>query len=353
MEMVTTRFNLIVTLLCAFSFPARHEAAAQNGVSGTCIYRRSSGRLVTVPSFADVPGKYRKGAMCATTPYIAKPKEISLDPSSAKASFLSSFGDVTLRWSREVEDLLGGKSPRSAMAEAIRHAERAIASSSFPDVLRKVQAKWQVVFMGADLPQGQIPHYLLSSCHPGWMTPPANIYIASQRIAKGCSDDSPLKGKEVSNATLIRVLLHEMGHALEYQLLKERFAGDTGRAEGFAVWFEHFASKTVPGLSEAEMSAQRCALLCARPQGSLGIANFRGTPGDYAAASIYFEAIASTFGISAIFRVYDRMILEELDFNSAAMKEFTWTYSARQRAFAREVKRCSCPEPGDGQGNAG
>ena len=74
------------------------------------------------------------------------------------------------------------------------------------------------------------------------MTPPANIYVVAQRVVAGCGGSKKVK-TSVADSELAEVLLHEMGHSIEYQLLAQGIGRERARSEGFATWFEQYASE--------------------------------------------------------------------------------------------------------------
>jgi hypothetical protein len=127
------------------------------------------------------------------------------------------------------------------MADAARTIARIISKPAFPAEVRRLKFDWQVIFMDGKLPETQIPEVLARSCHPGWMTPPANIYIVAQRVAGDCGGGQE-QVPRVADSTLAAVLVHEIAHAIEYHLLGPAFGGDRMRAEGFATWFTDYAS---------------------------------------------------------------------------------------------------------------
>jgi hypothetical protein len=228
---------------------------------------------------------------------------------------------------------LFGKTPERAMAEAAMAVNRALQSGSFPLKAQAVNQTWQVVFMDENLPVTQIPADLINNCHPGWMTPPANIYIVAQRAAEGCG------GKRVSkseaDARLATILVHELAHAIEYQLLPKQFSSDRMRAEGFASWFEQYAAEYSELLSDAQM--QRRYRRLAQESFRLNPSNwiFGGGAMDYGRASMFFVAIVSRHGIAGLMDLYLKMDQEKKSWVDAVQDGLGWDPALLEREARR------------------
>jgi len=255
--------------------------------------------------------------------HLAAPEEIELGPSIRREYMSSSVGRIDLRWPRAAERLFG-RTPERAMADAARSVSRALRRGSFPPPLNNLHLEWNVVFMDENMPPGQIPVYLLTNCHPGWMTPPSNIYIASSRAAAGCG---PTAGSstEVADSQLAQLLIHEMAHVIEHELLQEHFGGDRMRAEGFASWFEYYASQGSPIMDSKKIDEQQKRLAQESFRHFPGQFRFGGSPHDYARASMYFRAVVDRRGVSGLTEVYRIIKEDNIDFLSAVKKSFYWS----------------------------
>ena len=264
--------------------------------------------------------------------YLAQPEEIKLSGNVRKENMASSIGRIELRWPRKVE-ILFGRTPQRAMADAARTASRALKSANFPTALQTLDMNWSVVFMDEDLPESQIPQTLISNCHPAWMTPPSNIYVVAQRVAAGCSAGKN-PGTQVADSVLAQVLLHEIGHAVEYQLLGKMQGTDRMRAEGFATWFERYASQYSTVISRGSVKEQHYALARKAFQ-EVPYFAFRGSASDYAQASMFFSAIETRRGVKGIIEVYETMTQDRLTFFPALKKRLYWD----EKRLMQEVKR--------------
>ncbi len=266
---------------------------------------------------------------------LAAPKDIELKGNIRKEDMASAVGRIRLRWPRKVE-LLFGRTPQRAMAEAASATSRALKRAGFPTELQALDLNWEVVFMDEQLPEKQIPTFLVSNCHPAWMTPPSNIYVVAQRVAAGCGGAQTSKSS-VADSQLAQVLMHEMGHAVEHQLLKNMFGSDRMRAEGFASWFEQYAaqfSSVVPsGATERYyLSLAKQSMLQQGPAFA-----FQGSAHDYARASMYFKAIQEKRGVRGIIDVYQRISKDRIDFFSAIERELNWNRQKIEKEIERIV----------------
>jgi hypothetical protein len=255
--------------------------------------------------------------------YLAAPTEIDLEGTTRKENISSQLGRIELRWPRSVE-LLFGRTPLRAMQDAAAAASRALKSSGFPQELQNLTLDWNVVFMDERLPVAQIPNYLVNNCHPAWMTPPSNIYVVAQRVSGGCGGQKA--DTEVADAALAHILIHEIGHAVEFQLLQGRFADDRMRAEGFASWFESFGADFSAVIRKGSVKAMYLQLAqqsLANERG--GSFQFNGGATDYARASLYFHAVADRRGVRGIAEVYELMRTEGLGLEAAIKKRLGWT----------------------------
>lgn len=265
---------------------------------------------------------------------LATPNEIKLVGSARSENLMSNVGSIKLRWPRSVEKLFG-RTPQRAMVDAARTVSRALKHPGFSPEIQKLSIDWSVIFMDEGMPETQIPAYLLSGCHPGWMTPPANIYIVAQRVVFGCGSRRPLESG-VADAELAQVLVHEMGHVVEYQILREVFYRDRGRAEGFATWFESFASEYSDLIRREQIKRTQLSLGRGLYKPDFDSSNFSGSAEDYIRASLAFHAIYDRRSISGIMQVYQLLLQEQrTDFSQAIQRALGWDY----RRLNQEIER--------------
>lgn len=356
---------LATTLGAQFAFAA--------GATELCMYEDASRKVVQVTGRESVPEPQRGSAKCfaahergAATPqsvssaaklplidprrgrqslvqtdrpYLAQPDEIQLKGSVREEQLSSPLGRINLRWPRSAE-VLFGRTPSRAMTDAAQTIRRTLSRSGFPPELQGLRVEWNVVFMDADLPESQIPSYLIGACHPAWMTPPANLYIVAQRVASGCSGQRKPERASVSDAALTQVLLHEMGHAIEYQLLVAKdvrsiplMASDRARAEGFATWFEAYSAELSAIIPPGSVFRQQQTLAASYLGTQPGPFVFKGSADDYAVASMAFHAIEKRRGVRGIVRVYQAMQSSGLTFPQAVEQEMRWD----REDLAREI----------------
>ena len=310
--------KLFFLTLITFHLPCAFAQEAE-----VCVYKDEHGVINQVSNKQDIPANYRTQAKCLTqgqNSYLAEPEKVSLGNNVREENFQSSLGKISLRWPRSAETIFN-RSPLRAVNDAVETIARAVKTAAFPSFVQQMNADWKIVFIDQSSPAVEIPSSLIKNCHPGWMTPPANIYIVANIIGGSCENE--VKSKGVTDADLTRVLLHEFGHVVELQLLRDAMAGDKLRAEGFATWFELFSSKFSSIVRERELRAENISL--AKQTLTKGAAfKFQGTAPDYARAALYFDALASKKGISALMQIYRSIALENLDFFQAVKEKSYW-----------------------------
>ena len=314
----------IFALLMLFTIGG--DGAALAKPKQICIYQDSRGSLKQVNSLRAVPSKYKKQARCfdpaRQADRLAAPEEIDLGRSIREERSSTSLGPVDLRWARKAERLFG-RTPQRATAEAMRAASRALKKSGFPSGLRTLHMDWKIVFMDEEVPEQQIPSYLVSNCHPAWMTPPANIYVVAQRVVAGCGGSRSVS-TTVADSELMQTLLHEIGHVIEYQLLEGAGGRDRMRAEGFASWFEQYSSEFSP-VVKSGASQQRYYSYARQSYAHYsGPLVFRGSALDYARASMYFNAVVERRRVRGLMEVYDLIRNENLSFFAAVEQRHRW-----------------------------
>ncbi len=282
-----------------------------------CIFINEKGVMQQTASRDLVPARFRNSAKCfqekslnkdlpKTGDTLAKPEEITLKGNVRKDSIATSVGRIELRWPRKVE-LLFGRTPQRAMAEAGATLSRVLKKPGFPSALQSLDLDWNVVFLDEELPDQQIPAFLVSNCHPAWMTPPANLYVVGQRVAAGCGNQKSVSN-QVADAQLMQVLLHEMGHAVEYKLLEGKGALDRMRAEGFACWFEQYASGFSSLIPSGSVKSFYTALARESFKESPGIFLFQGSGFDYARAALYFRLVEERRGVPGVVSLYKQFV---------------------------------------------
>ena len=263
---------------------------------------------------------------------LAAPDDVDLEGSVRKVKLSSSLGQISLRWPRKVE-LLFGRSPQRAMLDAAQTASRVLRTGGFPPAVQNLDLDWHVVFLDEELPETQIPTYLISNCHPAWMTPPANLYVVAQRVVAGCGG-SVQSDKKVNDSELAHILLHEIGHAIEFQLLRGGGGADRERAEGFASWFEQYAadySSLIPKgeIRERYLSLAKQALSQSHSKGTKR--EFSGSAEDYANASLVFHSIVERRGVRTLMDVYAAMATRPLTMQGAVQQVLGWDPNEIQR----------------------
>lgn len=318
--------GFFIILLCTAGWTSG-VIGAEPDVRAVCIYTDEGGVFRQVDGPEAVPEVFRASARCAKVKaknYLAAPESVEIDGSERKADFPSSLGIMHLRWARSAEKLFG-RSPERAMADAARTVSRALKQSGFPSALRTLHQDWEIVFLDADLPESQIPVYLRTNCHPAWMTPPANIYVVSRRVAGGCGGQA--KSQSASDAMLAEVLIHELGHAVEAVLLGSRFSDSSARvrAEGFATWFESYAAEFSSLIPAGSVQSHQLTLA----RNVIGKSHARGkfvpTEDNYVLASLPFHVVVERKGVRGLMAVYELMAQDGIAPDEAIRRVTGWS----------------------------
>lgn len=273
----------------------------------------------------------------AQNSYLARPGDITLKGNIRRERVSTELGNVELRWPRSVE-VLFGRTPLRAVIAAARTVRRATRTAAFPREVQQLKPNWQIVFMDEKLPERQIPHNLISGCHPGWMVPPANIYIVAQRVAAGCGGSRPASAS-VADSQLEEVLVHEMGHSVEFHILKNEFGRDRKRAEGFATWFEMYASGYSSQINGRELKRETYARAKYAVKQNPGSFHFDGSALSYARASMYMAAIVDRRGIRGLMDVYRVMGEQHLSFSDAVEKKLLWKRAQLEKEVLRHMEK--------------
>ena len=293
-----------------------------------CVYADEQGNILSAPSIKEVPSRFRSKAACKDSQPLSIPKadEVDLRGGVRSSSFGSPLGTMDVRWPRQVERCFG-KSPSRAISEAASAVNRALRNGRFDEKMKYARRDWSLVLIDRASAVSQFPMQLSLGGHPGFMVPPNQIYIVVDFISPNCQPSGDV------DALLTQVLLHEMGHVLEFSLLGESgFAADRKRAEGFAAWFEGYSSKFSSAIPRGRV--QETYRTMVQSQSGVGSQQFSGSGQDYAIASLEFEAIVARKGVSGLMEVYETMSTSRCSFYDALYKKFGWD----QKDLQREVK---------------
>ncbi len=287
-----------------------------------CVYLTANGKIEQVNSLEAVPENYRKTAKCfLDNKNLVKPEDVKLEGTIRSEEIISTVGKIQIRWPRKIEALFG-RTPVRAMADAAATLGRVLKNPAFPPKLQNLNLEWKIVFLDENLPENQIPTYLVTNCHPGWMTPPTNIYIVGQRVAGGCGGS--VHSSRIADSDLTEVLLHEMGHAVEYYLLGTMQNDDRQRAEGFATWFMNFAAEYSSILNARETKKKYLTAGKMAVEKNPETFNFTGSFEDYSRASLIFFTIASARSLRDLMEVYRYISSNKVKFEEAISPVLHW-----------------------------
>lgn len=314
------RVHLISLLLVAWLGVAHAD--------GPCVYLDENGTIVSVKSVDAAPARYRRAVYCndGKDAAIANPADVKLQGPAGRASLSTDLGPMEVRWPRSVEQCFG-RSPARAAADAAAAVNRALKSARFSTEVKYARQEWALVFTDRATAIREFPAALTLGGHPGFMIPPSQIYIIADFISPDCAPGG------VADAVLTQVLLHEMGHAVEYVMLGGvQMDTDRQRAEGFASWFEQYSADFASIIPRGSVKSFYRSLasqgLAAPP------AAFSGTAQDYALAALAFQAIVDRKGVQGLMKVYSDMAAQGIPLMVAVEQEFGWD----SKTFEREMR---------------
>jgi len=296
----------------------------------SCLYVDAHGSIIQTRSLLMVPAEYRARAVCKAIQedQIAPPSEVDLGNEARTAQFATDLGPMRVRWPRSIERCFSS-SPSRAVGDAAIGVNRAIKSGRFTTDLKHVHRDWDLVFTDKATALAQFPVALTLGGHPGFMIPPNRIYIITDFVAPNCD------GAKIGDEVLAQVLLHEMGHVLEYLLLGEHASNsDRQRAEGFASWFEQYSAEFTRGIPPGQVREYYARL--AKQALEQGAGSFTGSGQDYAYAALQYQAIVKRRGVSGLMQVYQVMRESHIPFHDAVQRAIGWNRKTLEREM-REV----------------
>jgi hypothetical protein len=251
---------------------------------------------------------------------VTRPDEVVLNGNIREMKISTSLGDVQLRWPRSVEDLFG-KNPDKAVRDAWAAGARVLSQQSFPSRLRSAKYQWNVVFMD-EVPASVMPS-LSGSCHPAWMRPPADIFVSASSVASNCSPE--FKSPKEANALLARALVHELGHAVEFQLADKGFPFlERWNSEGFATWFETHAGQSFVGRDKVYNRSMFREQAKEQLTPNWRPSAFNGSSEDYMRSYALISVIADGRSLSRLTDLYLRMAREQISLTVAVKRELGW-----------------------------
>lgn len=242
--------------------------------------------------------------------------------SEGKELISTPMGQVAMRWPR------AGVSTGTVKAgDSVKAAWGAVAAAlgqlGFPERVRTANYDWNLVLQNG-VPTGGKGRLLSSAqCHTAWMGPPADIVVNYDRLLDPCG---AVAGERPPAQILTGALIHEIAHAVEFQLLGKAFSRrQRWHSEGFATWFE---SVVVDGMPELKHRQALNAELKARAKRvfreNWSPYTFDGSPADYAKSFALISAIVEQQGVRGLVAVYDRMAMNNCVLSDAVRLEFGW-----------------------------
>ncbi len=305
-------------VLCAHLVTTAPSVAEES-----CVYVDEIGELVPVTNPQTVPRAARSRLVCKdkTIEEVVAPEELEVGRDARTAEFSTELGPMKVRWSRSIERCFA-KSPARSVGESAKAVNRALKSGRFTADVKYSRREWTLAFIDKTTAISQFPLALTVGRHPGFMIPPNRIYLVADHISSAC------EGGEIADDVLTQVLLHEMGHVVEYILLGEQQAPlDRERSEGFAVWFEQYSAEFASSLPKGQARAYYSTL--ARSSGAT--TRFTSDPTGYANAGVRFQTIVARKGIAGLMNVYAVIREQQVPFDVAVERALSWNKNTFQR----------------------
>lgn len=329
MPIVRTYLRYYARVLVGVCLVTLQAASAES----SCVYLNHYGEMVRVRNAQAAPHAFRSRVVCKdiSPDEIAAPEDLDVGNDARVASFTTDVGPMNVRWSRSVEKCFKNP-PSRAVGEAAQALNRALKSGRFTSEVKYSRREWSLAFIDKTSAFSQFPTALSLGGHPGFMIPPSRIYIITDFVAPDCLQ------QQLADEALTQVLLHEMGHVVEYLMLGEQSnTFDRQRAEGFASWFEQYSADFATTISRGSVREQYAAL--ARSAPPLTGRSFSGSAGDYALAALPFQAIVYRKGISGLMKVYQSMREDRVPFYDAVERGIAWNRATLERQSQELLKR--------------
>lgn len=248
------------------------------------------------------------------------------------------------------------RTPRTAPGDEVSRLKRSVVRAwslaalaaedlALPAPLPDRQLGWSVSLSEGNILTGKGGANDKAYCHSAWIGPPADIVIDGYRLTHPCdsSESVPLREKR-----LVRSLVHEVGHAIEFQMLGRGFSRrQRWHSEGFAVWFEMAAlplledtPRLLGPVQAPRVVLERSALnervrsAFAQSSKSWQPMYFAGTPDDYARSYGMIAAIVRSGGVESLRRVYGLMDARHLSFEESVRGVLGWDLAEWTRRAA-------------------
>ncbi len=281
------------------------DLIAEDNRDMQCLYADDRGRIVAVAKESSIPQRFKQNARCIRRTLKAS-SQVELPGLERQGEFATPLGRMKVRWPRSAEQIIG-TSPEKLVVEAAQAIKKFLVAYDVGIDTIQFSRQWNVLFYDDRVSSKDVPMTLVDNCHPGWMVPPGEISIVAERAVAGCGGSRPVGSRE-SDLALIRVLIHEFAHAIEYELLGSPATHDRARAEGFASWIESKAFDNVQGATKGMVRAEMQRRACTERSLTLeDFSRFNGSALSYAKASQLFEVVFRRQEIVGIRELYNML----------------------------------------------
>ncbi len=208
-----------------------------------------------------------------------------------------------------------------SIQKAFARAAAILEFGKFPISTRKTKYDWRLFVEDSNQDREHSGFVSSERCHTAWMGPPANVFLAVDRLINQCGGDIRRSTQEVLQA-LDETLVHEIGHAVEFRMMGKGFSKrQRWHSEGFATWFEalpsgqNFSAKIFNLLKEAKQSFD--------PNWQPSM--FSGSKDDYSRSFSMIAALADKHSTLGVIECYKRMGDSQIRLEQAVEAQFGWS----------------------------
>ncbi len=264
------------------------------------------------------------------------------DPEFISHQVKTELGNVFLRYPRNAV-VLKVLSPVTSIRRSWEAGALAVLELGLPPLPKEDYPEWNVIL--TDQTRLEVNGSRVSSafCHTALMGPPADIVIDGYRLLHPC-DGTPVSNPE---RALQRSLVHEIGHGVEYQLLGNGFSRrQRWHAEGFATWFETWATGKLRGEDSGKVQRLMREKAAKSFHKNWRPYLFLGSPEDYLTSYALIASVAERRPVADLVAVYRRSSEENLTLEQAVERQLGLNFEqwmAEAQAFLTEEQGSSAP----------
>ncbi len=247
----------------------------------------------------------------------------TLEPELISQQLSTDLGTVLVRYPRE-SAVLRVLSPVTSVRRSWEAAAATLLELGIPPFPAEQLPEWNVILTDQSRLEVNGSRVSTAFCHTALMGPPADIVIDGYRLLHPCD------GASVANPerALQRSLVHEIGHGVEYQLLGNGInRRQRWHAEGFATWFETWATGKLKGEDSKKIQDLMRGKARLAFQRNWKPYLFQGSPADYLTSYALIASIAERRSVASLVAVYQRSSRDHLTLEQAVEREFGLSFA--------------------------